>query len=1090
MVLNSSIDGGHRRSVRLFVSSTFLDMQDERNELIKYVFPKLRQLCESRGISWTSVDLRWGISDEKKAEGQVLSLCFAEIECCRPYFIGILADRYGWVPDNTDAISKLCDHCAANSAGRSVTELEFEHGVLNHPSPKTRAFFYFRAPNPERAGTQSVSGANGGQDLTEHGRLTTLKNRIRSSGFPLRENYSNARELGEWVLVELSLALERDFPDDDIVDDFARETYAHDAFSSTRTSLYIARDDLLEVLNAHIAGDGPPMVITGGSGVGKSSLLAAWSNRLLARAPGLTIIRHFVGATSQSADWHNLLSRLVSVFNEACGELVAKPDSPERLRVMFAESLARLDNKRRVVMIIDGLDQLIDYDGALDLAWLPESIPTAVRLVLSTSDGRTLEELKRRNYRIRQVEELSCSEVRDIAVKFLGAYGKSLSSTLLEKLVENAQTRNPLYLRVVLEELRIHGEYTGLNDLLVGYLNARSIEALLDQVLSRYEKDYERDRPGLVRDAMSLLWGARRGLSEDELLDLLGKGGERLPAAYWSPLALASTFALTDHSGLLTLFHRHLRNAVEARYMRDQLTKVSINNQIAGYFARREFGPRKLEELPWQLSAAENWEALVALLTTPDFFDALWQQDPFELQRYWVQVETHTEHRIPDSYACLIDDPQLTAVNAHSFSHFLRNMGYFETALPFTDLIVEHYRGNESNKLAMALVSKGIILTELGNLDLANQTFDEAQILAEDIVAKDMKDTEVLTNVLTSRAQIPLAMGRHKDAIVLHKRVEKLIEAKGDSLGVAGSLHQQAFLHRQIGDTDRASSLIARAKSIYRGQADLSGLASVIDEEAKLALAAGDDEGALSCLREEASLYRQLNEPVWVATCLGQQASILAKRGEFETSSQLFAEEQAIHERDGNTLMLCQSLANESQSLVSKGDIAAGLERLERAETLCRDLKSLDVLAQNLERQAQHRIELNDLDRALAQLKEEESIYRTELPNDLRLASNLLSQATVHERREEYTKAWQLLCEGEAFCRSSDKNLLFLNLWAQSNVLIMAPPDEAMPQDRYQLVIRVAKEASQLAVKLGYTDIAESIEAQVVHLTSLTGPTK
>ena len=72
------------QGVRIFVSSTFADMQEEREELIKYVFPKLRRLCEARGVSWTSVDLRWGITDEEKAEGRVLDICLAEIDRCRP----------------------------------------------------------------------------------------------------------------------------------------------------------------------------------------------------------------------------------------------------------------------------------------------------------------------------------------------------------------------------------------------------------------------------------------------------------------------------------------------------------------------------------------------------------------------------------------------------------------------------------------------------------------------------------------------------------------------------------------------------------------------------------------------------------------------------------------------------------------------------------------------------------------------------------------------------------------------------------------------------------------------------------------------
>jgi hypothetical protein len=85
------------RQIRVFISSTFRDMKDEREELVKQVFPQLRYLCERRGVTWGEVDLRWGVTDEARAEGMLLPLCLAEIERCRPYFIGLLGERYGWV---------------------------------------------------------------------------------------------------------------------------------------------------------------------------------------------------------------------------------------------------------------------------------------------------------------------------------------------------------------------------------------------------------------------------------------------------------------------------------------------------------------------------------------------------------------------------------------------------------------------------------------------------------------------------------------------------------------------------------------------------------------------------------------------------------------------------------------------------------------------------------------------------------------------------------------------------------------------------------------------------------------------------------
>jgi hypothetical protein len=131
-----------RRVLRVFVSSTFKDMQAERDELVKRVFPALRELCDARGVAWAEVDLRWGITDEQVAEGRVLPICLEEIRNCRPYFIGLLGERYGWVPNELEPAWLQREPWLAQYPGRSVTELEIVHGVLADPLMASHAFFW------------------------------------------------------------------------------------------------------------------------------------------------------------------------------------------------------------------------------------------------------------------------------------------------------------------------------------------------------------------------------------------------------------------------------------------------------------------------------------------------------------------------------------------------------------------------------------------------------------------------------------------------------------------------------------------------------------------------------------------------------------------------------------------------------------------------------------------------------------------------------------------------------------------------------------------------------------------------------------
>jgi NACHT domain- and WD repeat-containing protein len=91
------------RTFRVFVSSTFSDLKEERDALQKRVFPKLRELCMQHGCRFQAIDLRWGVREEAGYDQQTLRICLEEIRRCqktklKPNFIVLLGDRYGWRP--------------------------------------------------------------------------------------------------------------------------------------------------------------------------------------------------------------------------------------------------------------------------------------------------------------------------------------------------------------------------------------------------------------------------------------------------------------------------------------------------------------------------------------------------------------------------------------------------------------------------------------------------------------------------------------------------------------------------------------------------------------------------------------------------------------------------------------------------------------------------------------------------------------------------------------------------------------------------------------------------------------------------------
>lgn len=67
------------REIRVFLSSTFRDMQHERDYLIKNIFPQTRQACRERLVEFTEVDLRWGVTREEAEQGKIQIIQAASI---------------------------------------------------------------------------------------------------------------------------------------------------------------------------------------------------------------------------------------------------------------------------------------------------------------------------------------------------------------------------------------------------------------------------------------------------------------------------------------------------------------------------------------------------------------------------------------------------------------------------------------------------------------------------------------------------------------------------------------------------------------------------------------------------------------------------------------------------------------------------------------------------------------------------------------------------------------------------------------------------------------------------------------------------
>ena len=210
------------------------------------------------------------------------------------------------------------------------------------------------------------------------------------------------------------------------------------------------------------------------------------------------VLLHFIGASPTSTDWAAMVRRIIGELSRRLRvrHRRSRP-RPDALRLAFANALHMAAAKGRVVLVIDALNQLEDREGALDLAWLPPVVPANVRLVLSTLPGRSLAEIERRGYPTLAIGPLEPAERDRLIVDYLASYTKALGPALRERIASAPQCANPLYLRALLDELRLWGEHETLSAQIDHYLAAPTVDALYELILARYEADYERDRPGL-----------------------------------------------------------------------------------------------------------------------------------------------------------------------------------------------------------------------------------------------------------------------------------------------------------------------------------------------------------------------------------------------------------------------------------------------------------------------------------------------------------------------------------------------------------------------------------------------------------------
>ncbi|MEK6289226.1 MAG: DUF4062 domain-containing protein [Acidobacteriota bacterium] len=582
------------KTVRVFISSTFRDMHLERDHLVRVVFPELKERCRTKHVQLVDVDLRWGVTEADAEHGKALDICLDEIDSCRPYFLGILGHRYGFVPEGHrhsitaqeiyhgvlhGSIPKqvvdlrkiladqLADQLEVQLEGQTLSieqkdclvrcynwdtdrhkyllqedvapeDADIIRSVFERYSiyQKDRSFFFFRSEALSRqiAGTKTIDFFEQNQD--DRDKLDALKKEIVDAELPHSE-YDGIEAFGQLVLNTLweRIEAEAEQAPSEERDWLGQEAELHELFMADRTRRFVGRRDLLDRMHGFCNGDENPslLVIIGEPGCGKSALMARFTEEALRLHPDWLILGHFVGAFPSSTSLRQMLRRLCTHLNRATGVTEDAPEDIKELLKLFPELLTSASEQRNLLIIIDAVNQLEQSDHAHSMHWLPQVLPKNVRVVISTLKGDARDAMLQR--RIKPPEEtvtgLTAPEIRELAGTYLREIRHEFPNPDVEReFYRKVEQGNPLYILVALEELRVFGKFEELG----GRINRLpdNVPALFDQVLERIESDFN---PALVGDCMSYIACGRHGMTAEELQTLLKAHAPRIEPAAEAP---------------------------------------------------------------------------------------------------------------------------------------------------------------------------------------------------------------------------------------------------------------------------------------------------------------------------------------------------------------------------------------------------------------------------------------------------------------------------------------------------------------------------------------------------------------------------
>ncbi len=964
-----------RRLARIFISSTFRDMRKERQTLAAEAFPALKRECRALGIELQPIDLQWGVNEGDPT----VAICLGAVRRSN-WFVGLIGQRYGTTLDDEALLNQLVETYPSirESLGRSLTELEMVEGLFSDAGKGRRALIFERDPSWINCVDTEDRSSYLEEDVLAQAKLASLRRRILER-VGVIHTYDSPSDIGRVFKERMSEEIAQAFPvEDKGSDPFVLEQRLHAAFARERLPVYVGGAAYLGGLDAWMAHDNaPPKLIVGSSGGGKSTLIAQWTLQWSRAHPNDIIFVHYLGASAESADPRSLMRRLWLHLDRVSGQLAPFPDARDgldelrdRLALHLAElAVAAARENFHIVIALDGLDKL--GDEYRDLRWWPRVLPSRVKVLSSSLDGKSRNACIERGWSELAVVPLDKLQQTQFIADTLSLWNKSdLLPERKARVVAHAQAGSPLFLKSILDELRVSAANEILDARLDHYLAAEDIAQLYVRILGQIAK--ECGEP-LTEQALALVWASRAGLEEDEIIAI-----SRSTPLAWERLRNRLGELLRDVQGRVAFAHDYFRQAVENAFVASEDKKRRAHFAIADRFDRLPGDMRQAEELPYQLRAAGAWDRLEAVLLDLDRFTLLRARGDAELLSHWLPLKERgrdLDARICDALDARLqitktwrrEEIQLAAAIAgflrfaggasqhlirleetllresqrlfgrdhdetikamNNFAGSLVEAGQFADAQHWYEQVVSatHQKyGLEDPRSLLAMRSLAGVRAARGDLPGAQETQERVFEIEQRIFGSEHIELLTSMNNLSTTLQ---ARGQLEAAQLMQEKVVELsMRTYGEEHpNTLASLNNMGLIHYDRGNRAAAREMVQRALDIRRRVfgpdhidtlTSLASLANIQKDVGELSEAEENHEFVLQALKR----LRGPEHPNTLAA-MSNLAAVLYRRGDLGRAQDLrrHVMEERIRLLGGDHPSTLTSMDNYAISLSALGD--------------------------------------------------------------------------------------------------------------------------------------------------------------------------